>query len=109
MTDGPPDSTAHPVAPRLPDPVPQRDAGETLSRPRPDEKAGPRRFAVRLHRRGTRLLDVDNGAGGCKALLDAIRYEDLIPNDDPSVIDFYFTQEKVKRPFIGTQITITPL
>jgi hypothetical protein len=52
---------------------------------------------------------VDNGAGGCKALLDAIRYEDLIPNDDPSVIDFYFTQEKVKRPFIGTQITITPL
>lgn len=68
-----------------------------------------RRYRVQIHRCGTRLLDVDNGAGGCKALLDCIRYEGLIPNDDPGVIDFYFTQEKVKRASTGTRVTITPL
>jgi hypothetical protein len=51
-------------------------------------------------------LDVDNGAGGCKPLLDAIRYEGLIPDDDPSSIEFNFRQYQVKKPHRRTEILI---
>jgi len=49
---------------------------------------------------------VDNGAGGCKPLLDAIRYEGLIPDDDPTTIDFEFRQYQVKKPYRRTTVLI---
>ncbi len=76
----------------------------------PEEKAGsPKRIKVCICRKGTRLLDIDNLAGGTKALLDALRYEGAIQDDDPGSIDFEVRQEKVKRADIGTEITITIL
>jgi hypothetical protein len=57
-------------------------------------------------RYGSRPLDVDNGAGGCKPLLDAIRYEGLIPDDDPTTIDFIFRQYQVKKPYRNTHVLI---
>jgi Holliday junction resolvase RusA-like endonuclease len=88
---------------------PQRAAG---SQPlgHPEEKAGSaKRVKVCICRKGTRLLDLDNLAGGTKALLDALRYEGVIQDDDPGSIDFEVRQEKVKRADIGTEITITIL
>lgn len=100
---------APPLAARLPDPEPQHDVGKKVLRPDANEGRGPQRFKVRITRRGTKLLDVDNGAGGCKALLDAIRYEGLVSDDRPEIIDFEFRQEKVKREHIGTEILIEPI
>ena len=68
--------------------------------------AGRPRFRVVITRYGSRPLDVDNGAGGCKPLLDAIRYEGLIPDDDPTTIDFHFRQYQVKKPYRNTHVLI---
>lgn len=67
------------------------------------------RYRVTITRFGSKLLDIDNGAGGCKPLLDAIRYEGLIPDDDPGTIDFVFRQQKVKKPQRRTEILIETL
>jgi hypothetical protein len=39
---------------------------------------------------------LDNFAGGCKPLIDQLRYAKLIANDDPESIELQFVQEKVK-------------
>ena len=67
---------------------------------------GRPRYRVVITRYGSRPLDVDNGAGGCKPLLDAIRYEGLIPDDDPTTIDFQFCQYQVKKPYRQTTVLI---
>lgn len=72
-----------------------------------DETRSAGKTSLRIERRGIKLLDFDNGAGGCKALIDALRYQGLIVNDDPETIDFFFSQKKVKRTALGTLITIT--
>jgi hypothetical protein len=97
------------LAARLLDPQPQRAPG---AQPLGDPKAQTRssaRIKVCICRKGTRLLDIDNLAGGTKALLDALRYEGVIHDDDPGSIDFEVRQEKVKRADIGTEVTITIL
>jgi len=43
-----------------------------------------------------RLLDADNYAGGCKPLIDQLRYAKLIEDDDPETIEITFRQVKVK-------------
>jgi hypothetical protein len=43
-----------------------------------------------------RLLDADNYAGGCKALIDQLRYAHLIEDDDPETIEITFRQAKCK-------------
>ena len=70
---------------------------------------GRSRFRVVITRYGSRPLDVDNGAGGCKPLLDAIRYEGLIPDDDPGTIDFVFRQQKVRKDERRTEVVIEAL
>jgi hypothetical protein len=69
---------------------------------------GPR-YRVTITRYGAKLLDVDNGAGGCKPLLDAMRYEGLIPDDDPGSIDFVFRQQKAKNKERRTEILLERL
>lgn len=99
-----------PVATRLCNPQLKLDARKKPLDINKDEKRGaPRtsgRVRVTIIRHGIALLDFDNGAGGCKALVDALRYEGLIVNDDPGSIDFVFTQRKVKRKNKGTEIII---
>ena len=79
--------------------------------PHPPQEGGPAgpRYRVTITRYGSKLLDIDNGAGGCKPLLDAIRYEGLIPDDDPGTIDFVFRQQKVKKDQRRTEVVIEAL
>jgi len=86
----------------------KHDAGPKLLDPHQAQKGGKgrARFCVTITRYGSRPLDVDNGAGGCKPLLDAIRYEGLIPDDDPATIEFQFRQIQVKKPFRRTEVLI---
>jgi hypothetical protein len=87
---------------------PKHDAGTQLLDPHQAQKGGKGRprFCVTITRYGSRPLDVDNGAGGCKPLLDAIRYEGLIPDDDPATIEFQFRQIQVKKPYRRTEVLI---
>ena len=87
---------------------PKHDAGTKLLDPHQAQKGGKgrSRFCVTITRYGSRPLDVDNGAGGCKPLLDAIRYEGLIPDDDPATIEFQFRQYQVKKPYRRTDLLI---
>ncbi|MDE1170897.1 MAG: hypothetical protein PW734_06790 [Verrucomicrobium sp.] len=96
-----------PLAAPIPDAKPQPHAGPALAAPAQDEKRRGPRLVVRVTRRARRLLDVDNGSGGCKPLLDAIRYRGLIRDDNPHEIDFQFRQERVgTRSEEGTLIEI---
>ena len=54
------------------------------------------RTVVRIVSFRTRLCDTDNLCGGCKYAVDALRYNGLIPNDDPQSIELRVTQIKVK-------------
>lgn len=99
-----------PLARKLPDAIVKHDVGPKPLDFNKDEERGGGRIEVCITRYGTRALDADNGAGGCKPLLDQIRYQNLIPNDDPESIEFVFKQRRVKtRKECGTLITITPL
>jgi hypothetical protein len=91
--------------------IAQHDAGKEPLDPDAAEEGGPRspRYRVTITRYGSKLLDIDNGAGGCKPLLDAIRYEGLIPDDDPGTIDFVFRQQKVKKDQRRTEVLIEAL
>ncbi len=90
---------------------PQHDAGQASLDNDPDQAGGAEgpRYRVTITRYGAKLLDVDNGAGGCKPLLDAMRYEGLIPDDDPGSIDFVFRQQKAKNKDRRTEILLERL
>jgi hypothetical protein len=96
---------------RLRHPKPKHDAGsESLDSHQAQSggEAGPR-YRLTITRYGTKLLDIDNGVGGCKPLIDALRYEGLIPEDDPGTIELIFRQTKVKNDEKGTRILIEAL
>jgi hypothetical protein len=60
------------------------------------ESPRPPRTRLRIERKSIRLLDADNFAGGCKPLIDQLRYAKLIEDDDPETIEILFVQSKVK-------------
>ena len=64
----------------------------------PAKRKGPRqaRTTLVITRRSCSLLDADNFAGGCKPLIDQLRYAKLIEDDDPETIEILFRQVKVK-------------
>lgn len=65
------------------------------------------RHHVRIERHARRLLDVDNFAGGAKALIDCLRQAGLIHDDDPGSIEIEFAQVKVAAQSAeGTRIVI---
>jgi hypothetical protein len=100
-------SKADPLASRPLDAIAQHDVGGALVKAPPDEAGGPPRLVLRFTRFSCAPLDFDNGAGGCKFLCDALRYEKMIPDDDPGSIDFQFRQVKVNtRAEEGTMIEI---
>ena len=53
-------------------------------------------YTLGITRFSTKTLDVDNLAGGCKPLIDQIRYAHLIPDDNPESVNITFSQVKVK-------------
>lgn len=44
------------------------------------------RARIRIERYGARILDADNFRGGTKALIDALKLEEVIVDDSPEVI-----------------------
>ena len=51
---------------------------------------GKRRLTIERH--GKRLLDADNLAAGCKALIDVVKFRKLILDDNPAVCELVFRQ-----------------
>jgi hypothetical protein len=92
---------------RVSNPEPEPDAVLSSLGPNQNEAGGKKRIVVRLERRGTKLLDVDNLYGSAKYAIDGLRAENLIPSDDPEAIDLIVTQKKVKRGETETVIEIT--
>ena len=97
------------LAPRLRDAKPKQDAGLPPLRQGEDEKRSPVRARVRISCFRSKLLDPDNCAGAVKFVLDACRYDNLIPSDDPASIILEVYQFKVPKEERGTLIEITPL
>jgi hypothetical protein len=88
-------------------PVVKHDAGKALVTSAPDEERRDQRLTVRITRHACRVLDADNFAGGCKYVIDALRHERIIPNDDPASIRLEFEQIHVnRRADQGTMIEI---
>ena len=84
----------------------ERPARPTLDRLEPRKEKGEERIVVRITRSSTRLLDADNLAGGCKPVIDQLRYAGLIPDDSQEKVEITFTQKKVKKGQEGTLIEI---
>lgn len=81
-------------------------ARPALDPAQPGKEKGQERITLRIVRKATRLLDADNFAGGCKPLIDQVRYAGLIPDDSPDKVEIVFTQEKVKKGQEGMLIEI---
>jgi len=97
----------HSLAPELRHTKPEHNAGEEQVVVNENEEGGAGRITVRITRHGVRLLDADNLAGGVKYLVDALRYQGLIPNDDPTTIRLVVNQRKTKKAQVGTKILIS--
>ena len=81
---------------RVSNPVTKRPAKQTLvALPKRKEKVSNRTY-VRITRYSTRPLDCDNYAGGCKPIIDQLRYAKLIKDDSPEDIEVQFKQVKIK-------------
>jgi hypothetical protein len=77
-------------------PKPQPAPRPTLVAPAKRESPRQARTTLIITRRSCSLLDADNFAGGCKPLIDQLRYAKLIEDDDPETIEILFRQVKVK-------------
>lgn len=94
------------VVGRISHAITQHFARPTLDRLKPRKEKGEERITLRITRSSTRLLDADNFAGGCKPVIDQLRYAGLIPDDSPEKVEITFTQKKVKKGEEGTLIEI---
>lgn len=101
-------SYSHSTTAGIPHPKPQPSARPTLDPPPERKETRPPRTALIITRYACRLLDADNYAGGCKPLIDQLRYAHLIEDDDPETIEILFRQTKVKtKAEEMTQVEIT--
>ena len=89
-------SFSHTSTAGLPHPKPQPAPRPTLVAPAKRESPRQARTTLIITRRSCSLLDADNFAGGCKPLIDQLRYAKLIEDDDPETIEILFRQVKVK-------------
>lgn len=83
--------------PRVSNPKPKSVARKTLQNPNEGKENSKKRSFVRITRYSCRPLDCDNYAGGCKPLIDQLRYAKLIRDDDPESVQIEFIQVKVKK------------
>lgn len=84
-------------APRVSDTQPKCDVKQTLEPLPQAQETSKRRTKVRIVRYACRPLDCDNYAGGCKALIDELRYAKIIRDDNPETIEVEFKQVKVSH------------
>lgn len=89
-------SFSHSSTTRLPHAKPQPAPRATLVASAKRESPRQARTTLVITRRSCSLLDADNFAGGCKPLIDQLRYAKLIEDDDPETIEILFRQTKVK-------------
>jgi hypothetical protein len=89
-------SFSHTSTSRIPHAQPQPAPRPALDDPPKGESPRSPRTRLRIERKSIRLLDADNYAGGCKPLIDQLRYAKLIPDDDPESVEILFVQTKVK-------------
>lgn len=83
--------------PRVSDPKPKQIVGKTLPVSNDRKERSSKRSFVRITRYSCRPLDCDNYAGGCKPLIDQLRYAKLIRDDNPESVQIEFIQVKVSR------------
>jgi hypothetical protein len=92
----------------LPHAKPQPAPRQTLVNPCQGEAPRKNRVTLIITRSACSLLDADNYAGGCKPLIDQLRYAKLIADDDPETVEILFRQVKVKtKAEEMTQVDIT--
>jgi hypothetical protein len=92
----------------IPHPKPQQASRQTLVNPCQGEDPRKNRVTLIITRSACSLLDADNFAGGCKPLIDQLRYAKLIADDDPETVEILFRQVKVKtKAEEMTQVEIT--
>jgi hypothetical protein len=66
-----------------------------------------RKASVVIRRYSSGSLDYGNLVGGCKPLLDALRYEGLIHDDSVRWLDDRYEQHEAKRGEARTEVEIT--
>jgi hypothetical protein len=101
------ESTASPNLPAgIPDPVAQRPSRQTLVVLENGKEQSKASIICRITRYAPSLLDADNFAGGCKGLIDELRYAKLIPDDNPAAIELQFVQRHAPRGHQGMMVEI---
>lgn len=80
---------------RVSNPKPQRDQKAALGDSKKGQGEGDGRTLVRITSHRVRLLDHDNHTGGCKHLIDALKYNGEIEDDSPKHIRLETDQVKV--------------
>lgn len=82
-------------SPRVSNAKPKHNPQQALEPlPQTKERSRERSF-VRIARYSCRPLDIDNFAGGCKPIIDQLRYAGIIRDDNPEAIQVEFLQFKV--------------
>jgi hypothetical protein len=89
-------SFSHSATAGIPHAKPQPAARQALDHAGPRESPRKARTTLVITRSACSLLDADNYAGGCKPLIDQLRYAKLIADDDPETVEILFRQVKVK-------------
>ena len=89
-------SYSHTSTSGIPHAKPQPAPRKALVNPREGEDPRKNRVTLVITRSAVSLLDADNFAGGCKPLIDQLRYAKLIADDDPETVEILFRQTKVK-------------
>ena len=89
-------SYSHTSTSGIPHPKPQPNPRKALVNPREGKDQSKNRVTLVITRSAVSLLDADNFAGGCKPLIDQLRYAKLIADDDPETVEILFRQTKVK-------------
>jgi Holliday junction resolvase RusA-like endonuclease len=96
--------------PRVSDAKPKPVARKAFPNTNEGKENSKKRSFVRITRYSCRPLDCDNYAGGCKPLIDQLRYAKLIRDDDPESVQIEFIQVKVpKKTEERTEIEIKEL
>jgi Holliday junction resolvase RusA-like endonuclease len=90
------DGSYSPKSQRLLNTLAKHATKQTLEPLRKGKETSRTRTHIRITRYSCRPLDCDNYAGGCKPVIDQLRYAKLIRDDSPEDIEVEFKQVKVK-------------
>lgn len=82
---------------RLPSAQPERAVCNEPMATSPRKEESSRHYVIRITGFRKRILDPDNFSGGCKYVIDGLRYAGLIPDDTPEAIILETGQVKVKE------------